>query len=41
MIITTDHTTVDYQRVVELAPRILDTRNASKNTMHDGRVTLL
>ena len=41
VIITTDHTTVDYQKVVELAPRILDTRNASKNTMHDGRVTLL
>jgi UDP-N-acetyl-D-glucosamine dehydrogenase len=41
VIITTDHTTVDYQKVVELAPRILDTRNASKHTMHDGRVTLL
>jgi UDP-N-acetyl-D-glucosamine dehydrogenase len=41
VIITTDHSTVDYVLVVENAPRILDTRNATKVVPHDGRVTLL
>ncbi len=27
--ITTDHAEVDYRRVVDLAPRLLDTRNAT------------
>jgi UDP-N-acetyl-D-glucosamine dehydrogenase len=41
VIITTDHSTVDYSLVVDNAPRILDTRNATKVVPHDGRVTLL
>jgi UDP-N-acetyl-D-glucosamine dehydrogenase len=41
VIITTDHSTVDYALVVDNAPRILDTRNATKVVPHDGRVTLL
>ena len=30
VIITTDHSDVDYRRVVELAPLILDTRNVTR-----------
>jgi UDP-N-acetyl-D-glucosamine dehydrogenase len=36
VLIATDHSTVDYQRVCDLAPRVLDTRNAAKNVV-DGR----
>jgi UDP-N-acetyl-D-glucosamine dehydrogenase len=41
VIITTEHSNVDYDLVVEHAPRVLDTRNATKTVSHDGRVTLL
>jgi UDP-N-acetyl-D-glucosamine dehydrogenase len=41
VIITTEHSTVDYSLVVKHAPRILDTRNATKAMPHDGRVILL
>jgi UDP-N-acetyl-D-glucosamine dehydrogenase len=30
VVITTDHSSVNYDRVVQLAPRVLDTRNATK-----------
>ncbi len=30
VVVVTDHTAVDYQRVVDLAPRIFDTRNATR-----------
>jgi UDP-N-acetyl-D-glucosamine dehydrogenase len=41
-IITTDHQCVDYDHVVERAPHVLDTRNASKRlTRNQGKVTLL
>ena len=41
VIITTEHSTVDYQWVADHAQLILDTRNATKVAVHDGRVTLL
>ena len=42
VIITTAHTDVDYDRVVQLAPRVLDTRNVTKNLHRDeGKVVLL
>ena len=42
VIIATAHTNVDYQRVVQLAPRVLDTRNVTKNLhKHEGKVVLL
>jgi UDP-N-acetyl-D-mannosaminuronate dehydrogenase len=31
VLITTDHTAVDYQWVVDHAPVVVDTRNATKN----------
>jgi UDP-N-acetyl-D-glucosamine dehydrogenase len=40
VIITTDHSDVDYRRVVELAPLILDTRNVTRD-IADNRVTFL
>jgi UDP-N-acetyl-D-glucosamine dehydrogenase len=40
VIITTDHSGVDYQRVVELAPLILDTRNATRG-IESEKITLL
>lgn len=41
-IITTDHQAVDYDRVVEKVPHVLDTRNASKRlTRNKDKVTLL
>jgi UDP-N-acetyl-D-glucosamine dehydrogenase len=30
-VITTDHSNFDYQRIVETAPLIVDTRNATRN----------
>ncbi len=42
VIIATAHTNVDYHRVVQLAPRVLDTRNVTKNLHeHEGKVVLL
>jgi nucleotide sugar dehydrogenase len=42
VIILTDHDGVDYQRVVDVAPHVFDTRNATRATVRpDGRVTLL
>ena len=40
VIITTNHSDVDYQRVVELAPLILDTRNVTRE-IAGNRVTFL
>jgi UDP-N-acetyl-D-glucosamine dehydrogenase len=40
VIITTDHHHVDYRRVVELAPLILDTRNATRN-IESEKIVLL
>ncbi len=40
VIITTHHTDVDYGRVVDLAPTILDTRNATRGIQSD-KITLL
>ena len=36
VIITTDHSNVDYRRVVELAPLILDTRNVTRDFAGNG-----
>ncbi len=36
VVIVTDHTTVDYARVVRLAHRVYDTRNATRNVT-EGR----
>jgi UDP-N-acetyl-D-glucosamine dehydrogenase len=33
VVIVTDHTTVDYKRVVELAPLVVDTRNATRGVI--------
>lgn len=41
VLITTDHTTVDYQRVADLATLVLDTRNATRHAHHVGNVILL
>ncbi|MCI0379839.1 MAG: nucleotide sugar dehydrogenase [Gemmataceae bacterium] len=42
VIITADHTSVDYQRVVDLATHVLDTRNATKKvTKNREKITLL
>lgn len=41
VIITTKHSDVDYGRVVELAPRVLDTRHATKNLPSHDKVVLL
>ncbi|MFO0866430.1 MAG: nucleotide sugar dehydrogenase [Gemmataceae bacterium] len=42
VIVTADHTNVDYARVVRLAPHVLDTRNATKKiTEHRDKITLL
>jgi UDP-N-acetyl-D-glucosamine dehydrogenase len=42
VLILTDHSEVDYQRVVDLAPHVFDTRNATRGTQKPrGRVTLL
>lgn len=40
VVITTDHSDVDYERVVDLAPRVLDTRNATRGIKSD-KITLL
>jgi UDP-N-acetyl-D-glucosamine dehydrogenase len=40
VIITTDHDDVNYRRVVELAPLVLDTRNATRGIESD-KITLL
>jgi UDP-N-acetyl-D-glucosamine dehydrogenase len=32
-VIITDHAIVDYQRVADLAPRIFDTRNATRSVV--------
>lgn len=40
VIITTDHSTVDYRRVVEMAPLIFDTRNATRG-IESEKITLL
>jgi len=41
-VITTDHQCVDYDRVVDKVPHVLDTRNASKRlTRNQDKVTLL
>ena len=37
VIITTKHSDVDYERVVTLAPRLLDTRNATKKITASGK----
>ena len=34
VLIATDHSNVDYGRVVALAPLVVDTRNAAKNVQH-------
>ena len=31
VLIITDHTSIDYERVVRLAPLVVDTRNATRN----------
>jgi len=36
VIICTEHTDVDYPRVLELAPLVVDTRNALSETLRDG-----
>jgi UDP-N-acetyl-D-glucosamine dehydrogenase len=36
VIICTDHSTVDYNRVCELAPLIVDTRNALNEDVRNG-----
>lgn len=42
VIVTADHTNVDYARVVRLAAHVLDTRNATKKiTDHRDKITLL
>jgi len=41
VLITTDHTTVDYDWVVSHCRAVLDTRNATKNVKEKGNVTLL
>ena len=40
VVIVTDHTSVDYQRVVNLAPLLIDTRNATMRTM-PGRARIV
>jgi UDP-N-acetyl-D-glucosamine dehydrogenase len=40
VIITTDHSNVDYRRVVELAPLVFDTRNATRGIDSDKIVLL-
>lgn len=40
VIITTDHADVDYRRVVDLAPAILDTRNVARS-VNSEKITLL
>jgi UDP-N-acetyl-D-glucosamine dehydrogenase len=34
VLITTDHSSFDYQRIVDHAPVIIDTRNATRNVSH-------
>lgn len=34
-VILTDHSSLDYERIVRVGPRIFDTRNATKNIAHD------
>ncbi|NPV27280.1 MAG: nucleotide sugar dehydrogenase [Firmicutes bacterium] len=42
VVITTDHSNIDYQWVVQNAKHIFDTRNATKNVLHDReKITLL
>jgi UDP-N-acetyl-D-glucosamine dehydrogenase len=42
VIVTTDHSSVDYARVVELSKLVLDTRNATKSvTARKDNVVLL
>lgn len=41
VIITTAHSHVDYRRVVELAPLVLDTRNVTRGIESNGKVTFL
>jgi len=42
VIITTGHSNVDYQRIVDLAPRVLDTKNATKKIPNrEEKVVLL
>lgn len=40
VVITTDHSCVDYQRIVTLAPLILDTRNATRGITCDNIILL-
>jgi UDP-N-acetyl-D-glucosamine dehydrogenase len=40
VVIVTDHTSVDYQRIVNLAPLVIDTRNATFRTTR-GRARIL
>lgn len=42
VIITTDHSTIDYQQVAKCSKKVLDTRNATKHVKeHRDRITLL
>jgi len=36
VVIVTDHDNVDYQRVVDLAPVVVDARNATRNLSSQG-----
>lgn len=41
VLILTDHSTVDYERICESAKLVVDTRNATKNVKHREKVVLL
>ena len=41
VIITTDHTSVDYQHIVNLAPVVFDTRNATKSVTDENKKVVL
>jgi UDP-N-acetyl-D-glucosamine dehydrogenase len=42
VVIVTDHSSVDYQRIVDNAPIVVDTRNATRHTRgHAGTVVAL
>jgi UDP-N-acetyl-D-glucosamine dehydrogenase len=36
VVIITDHSSIDYQRVVDLAPLVVDTRNATAGLVRTG-----
>jgi UDP-N-acetyl-D-glucosamine dehydrogenase len=36
VLIVTDHTQIDYQRVIDLAPLVVDTRNALNGELRKG-----